>query len=454
MSRLVISTLMAGLILAAQDRFQGSVPSGAATGERLSISLPDAIARGVKSNLGALLANQDVRSAQGARWVALSQILPNVTTKTSEASQQINLAAFGFSAFPGIGQIVGPFSIFDTRGYLSQSLLNFRSLYNSRSATADQKATAFSSQDARDVVALVVTGLYLETGAGASRIEAARAQVDAAQAVYSQAADFLKNGVVPAIEVLRAQVELQTQQQRLISYRNDVEKLKLRLARAIGLPDGQPFELTDKIPYAPPPALKLEEAMDRAYASRMDYQSVAARVHSAELARKAAEADRLPSANFDANYGVNGPSLPHSHGTYTAGVSLDIPIFQGGRVRGEVLEADAQLEQRKAELADLRGRIAFEIRAAYLDLASAGDQVQVATSTVALAERQLTQARDRFAAGVTGNLEVVQAQEAVATSNENYISSLYTYNTAKATLARAMGNAEKTIPSLLQGVMP
>jgi outer membrane protein TolC len=278
--------------------------------------------------------------------------------------------------------------------------------------------------------------------------------VDAAQAVYSQAADFLKNGVVPAIEVLRAQVELQTQQQRLISYRNDVEKLKLRLARAIGLPDGQPFELADKIPYAPPPALKLEEAMDRAYSSRMDYQSVAARVHSAELARKAAEADRLPSANFDANYGVNGPSLPHSHGTYTAGVSLDIPIFQGGRVRGEVLEADAQLEQRKAELADLRGRIAFEIRAAFLDLASAGDQVQVATSTVALAERQLTQARDRFAAGVTGNLEVVQAQEAVATSNENYISSLYTYNTAKATLARAMGNAEKTIPSLLQGVMP
>jgi outer membrane protein TolC len=441
-------------MLAAQDRFQGSVPSGAATGERLSISLADAIARGVKSNLGALLANQDVRSAQGARWVALSQMLPNVTTKTSEASQQINLAAFGFAAFPGVGQIVGPFSIFDTRGYLSQSLLNFRSLYNSRSATADQKAAAFSSQDARDVVALVVTSLYLETGAGASRIEAARAQVDAAQAVYNQAADFLKNGVVPAIEVLRAQVELQTQQQRLISYRNDVEKLKLRLARAIGLPDGQPFELADKIPYAPPPALKLEEAMDRAYSSRMDYQSVAARVHSAELARKAAEADRLPSANFDANYGVNGPSLPHSHGTYTAGVSLDIPIFQGGRVRGEVLEADAQLEQRKAELADLRGRIAFEIRAAYLDLASAGDQVQVATSTVALAERQLTQARDRFAAGVTGNLEVVQAQEAVATSNENYISSLYTYNSAKATLARAMGNAEKTIPSLLQGVMP
>jgi outer membrane protein TolC len=132
-------------------------------------------------------------------------------------------------------------------------------------------------------------------------------------------------------------------------------------------------------------------------------------------------------------------------------VSLDIPIFQGGRVRGEVLEADAQLEQRKAELADLRGRIAFEIRAAYLDLASAGDQVQVATSTVALAERQLTQARDRFAAGVTGNLEVVQAQEAVASAHESYIQSLYAHNLSKVELAHATGDAEEGVKRYLKG---
>jgi outer membrane protein TolC len=144
----------------------------------------------------------------------------------------------------------------------------------------------------------------------------------------------------------------------------------------------------------------------------------------------------------------------NSHGTYTAAVSLNIPVFQGGRVRGDVLEADALLEQRRAQLADMRGRIAYEVRTAFLDLGAANEQVQVARSAVDLAQQQLTQARDRFAAGVTNNLEVIQAQEAVAMANENYISSLYAFNAAKAALGRAVGGAEKTIPSFLQGVMP
>ena len=454
----VIPILLAGAAFCQtsppSDRFQGSVASGVAIGDHLRLSLADAIARGMKTNLGALLANQDVKSAQGARGVALSRLLPQITTSTSETSEQINLAAFGFSGLPGIAPIVGPFGIFDARGSLSQPLLNFKSLYNSRSASADQRAAVLSAQDARDVVALVVTSLYLQAGAGASRIETARAQVAAAQTIYNQAVDFQKNGVVPAIEVLRAQVELQSQQQRLISYRSDVEKLKLRLARAIGLPDGQAFDLTDQIPYSPLPPLPQEEAISRAYTSRTDYQSAEARVHAAELARRSAEAGRLPSADFNGNYGVIGPAPDNSHGTYTASVSLSIPIFQGGRVRSEVAEADAELERRKAELADLRGRIAFDIRTAYLDLASAGEQAQVATSTVALAQQQLTQAQDRFAAGVTGNLEVVQAQEAAATANETYIASVYAYNAAKTMIARSIGNAEKTIPSILQGVMP
>jgi len=437
----------------APDRFHGSVASGAATSTALPLSLADAIARGMKTNLGALLANQDVRSAQGAHDEALSRLLPNLTAGISETSQQINLAAFGFSNFPGISEIVGPFGITDARASVSQPLLNFKSLYNTRAATADRKAATLSSQDARDVVALVVTGLYLQTTAAASRIETGRAQVKSAQAVYDQAVDFQKNGVVPAIEVLRAQVELQTQQQRLISYQSDTDKLKLRLARAIGLPDGQVFDLTDNIPFSPVPQLRLEDAIARAYTGRMDYQSAAARVQAAELARKAIDAQKLPTAEFDANYGDIGPNPDHSHGTYAAGVSLSVPVFQGGRVKSEVVQADAELERRKAELADLRGRIAFEIRTAYLDLASAGEQTRVASSTVSLAQQQLTQSQDRFAAGVTDNLEVVQAQEAVATANENYIASLYVYNAAKATLARSIGNAEKTIPSILQGVL-
>ena len=458
MTRKLASMLLAGLCLAqatlpAQGRFSGSVASGTATAERLPLSLADAIARGMKTNLGALLANQDVLSAQGARGEALSRLLPNLSAGVTEISQQINLAAFGFGHFPGVAEIVGPFGLTDLRATVSQPILNFKSIYNTRAASIDQKAATLSAQDARDVVALAVTGLYLQTGAAASRIDTGRAQVKAAQAVHDQAVDFQKNGVVPAIEALRAQVELQTQQQRLISYQNDLEKLKLRLARAIGLPDGQAFDLTDMIAYSAPPSLKAEDAIARAYTSRMDYLSAAARLQAAELSRKAVDAQKLPTADFNANYGDIGPAPDHSHGTYSAAVSVSVPLFQGGRVKSEVIQADAELERLKAQLAELKGRIAFEIRTAYLDLASAGEQTRVATSTVQLAQQQLTQSQDRFAAGVTDNLEVVQAQEAVATANETYISSLYAYNAAKATLARSIGNAEKTIPSIFQGAL-
>jgi outer membrane protein TolC len=436
--------------LSAQDRFSGSVATGTATPETLPLSLSDAIARGMKTNLGALVANQDVRSAEAARKQALSRLLPNITGGVSEESQQINLAAFGLS-LPGFPKIVGPFGLSDARATATAPILNFQSIYNNRAASADQKAASFSAQDARDMVALVVTGLYLQVGAAASRIDTGLAQVKAAQATYNQASDFRTNGVVPAIEVLRAQVELQTQQQRLIAYRNDQDKLKLRLARAIGLPDGQAFNLTDTIPYSNAPSLTLDDAIQRALSARADYHAAEVRVKSAELSRKAAGAEALPSAEFDGNYGAIGPSFADSHGTFAATAALRIPIFQGGRVKADVLRADAELERRRAELADLRGRIAYEIRAAYLDLTSAGEQTKVAANTVTLAEQQLTQSQDRFSAGVADNLEVVQAQEAVATAHENYISSLYTYNAARATLGRSIGNAEKTIPSLLRG---
>ena len=434
--------------------FLGSVPQGAATGDELPLSLADAVVRGLRYNLGTLLADQGTRAARGARFMALSGLLPNIGTTIRESSQQANLAAFGFPGLPGIAPIIGPFGLSDARGYVSQSILDFPSIQGTRAASQEVKAAEYASRDAQDVVVLVVTNLYLQAVAGASRAEATRAQVATAEASYKQAVDFKQNGVVPAIDVLRAQVELHAQQQRLIFFRNEFDKQKLGLARAIGLPDGQPLRLTDALPFAPLPPLTLEEAMSRALGARRDYQSALASVSAAELTRKAAQAERLPSLQFDGNYGIIGPTLTNSHGTYTAAVSLNIPIFQGERVHGRILESDALLEQRRAQLADLKGRIAFEVRTAFLDLNAAGEQVQVARGNVDLAQQQLTQARDRFTAGVTNNLEVIQAQEAVATANENYISSLYSYNSAKAALGRAVGGSEKTIPSFLQGVMP
>jgi outer membrane protein TolC len=428
------------------------VPSGPATSEVLTLSLSAAIDRGLAQNLGLRLGEQGVRSADAGRRLALSNLLPNLTAGAFESSQQVNLKAYGFSGIPGVPTIVGPFSVFDARLYASQSIFNLSARRSARASTEILRAARSSYQDARDVVVLVVTDLYLQAAAGRARIDAVRAQLNTAQALYDRAVSLKQAGVVPGIEVLRAQVELQAQKQRLIYYQNEFEKQKLNLARAIGLPVGQAFRLAGAIPYTPPPALSFEEALQQAYRSRSDCQSAAALVSAAETARKAALAERLPSLSFNGNYGDIGSKLTSSHGTYAVAASLNIPIFQGGRVRAEVLAADALLEQRKAELDSLRSSIDYELRTAFLDLQAAGQQVQVARSALDLANQQMTQAQDRFSAGVSSNIEVVQAQEALASSNENYISSLYAYHSAKASLARALGTAEKNVKQFLGGI--
>lgn len=448
----LLSAQVATEATSAQNPFLGSVSSGTASGE-LALTMQDAIQRGLKANLGLLLTDQQLAASRGSRSVALSRLLPDLTAGMHDASQQVNLAAFGFSGLPGINPIVGPFNLFDIRASLSQAILNLRALESARASSQNMRAAEFQYKDARDAVVLLVTAFYLQAQAAESRIATAQAQVTAADAFYKQAVSFKNAGTVPAIDVLRAQVELQSQRHRLIAYQNDFEKQKLKLARAIGLPEGQAITLADKMPYSPAAPPSFDDALKAAYGSRMDYQSLEARVRAAELTRKAASGGRWPTVNFNGDYGAIGQSPASNHGTYTAAFSLVVPVFDSGRIRGEVDQADAAMKQQKAQLEDLRGRIAYEIRTAMLDLKAAGDQVDVATSAVSLANQQVDQARDRFAAGVTSNLEVVQAQEALAGANENYISSLFAYNVARASLARAVGGMEKNIPTLLTGAI-
>lgn len=434
-----------------QSPFLGGVPSGQATPDVLPLSLKDAIDRGLKHNLGLMLSEQGTRAARGERLRALSDLLPKISWQTGETRQQINLQAFGFSSFPDIPSIVGPFNVFDTRAYLSQNILDFKALHGARAEAENLKAAEFSYRDSHDLVVLVCADLYLAANAASSRVDAATAELKTAQAVYDRAVDLKKAGTVPGIDALRAQVELQGQQQRLMYAENAFQKQKLTLARAIGLPIGQTFDLADKIPYSPAPPLPLDAALDLALKSRFDYQSAVALVRAAESNKKAAQGERLPALRFNADYGDIGLSPGNSHGTFTVAANVRVPIFQGGLVRGKVLEADALLRQRQAEVEDLRSRIDFEVRTAFMDLKSTGDQVQVALSAEDLATEQVKQAQDRFAAGVANSLEVVQAQEALATADENYISSLFNFNVAKATLARSMGQVENAAKQLLGG---
>jgi outer membrane protein TolC len=417
----------------------------------LDLSLLDAINRGLRANLGLYLTREAQGQALGAQYGTRSKLLPNITSRVADAVEQLNLAALGLPTNAGIAPIRGPFGLVDARGFLTQKLFDLEAINRNKAALQNIQVAKHSYQDARDLVTLVVGGSYLQIIAAGARIDAVQAQVNTSQSLYNQAVDLKKAGVVAAIDVLRAQVEFQVQQQRLLVAHNEFEKDKLQLARTIGLPLGQEFKLADTIPYAPAPPITFEQALERAYKNRSDYKAAQAQVRSAELIRKAAGDQRLPTLGVNADYGIIGPNIGNSHGTFTAAAALNIPIFQGGKVRGEVMQADAALREQQAQLDDIRARIEYEIRTAFLDLRSAADQVAVAQSSLQLAQEQLKQAQDRFAAGVTNNIEVIQAQEALATTNENYISSLFAHNLAKLNLSRALGITEEAVREFLGG---
>jgi outer membrane protein TolC len=445
-----------------QSPFQGSEPESKATPEVLQIDFKDAIDRGLRNNLGLLLASDQTQAARGERWKELSELLPNISARIQEDVQTQSLAALGFNklfpalAAPGantsnLPRLVPTFNYFDARAYLSQSLFNFRNLENERSATESLKAAQLNYKDAREVVVLAVGNSYLQAIAAAARVETAEAQVKNAQALYDKAADQQKAGLIPALDTLRSQVELRTRQQQLIAARNELAKEKLSVARIIGLAMGQEFVLTEKAPYQSLTPSPLEGYLQRAYASRADYQAAEAHVRAAELSRKAAAAGRYPSLDLNANLGDIGVNPSQSNGTWQVNGGINIPIFAGNRVHADVLEADARLKQARSQLGDLRGRIDYEVRSALLDLNAAAEQVEVARSSVDLAEQALVQSQDRFTAGVADNLEVVQAQEALAGAHESYIQSLYAHNLAKVELAYSIGDAEDGVKRYLKG---
>ena len=433
--------------------FAGSVPAKLVPGV-LPLSLQDAIDRGLKQNLGLLLSNADIRSARGQRWEQLSALLPHVTAAPYVADSKINLAELGFTSL-GWNQAsrrpLALFLILTRVSIVTQSLFDWKSINATRAASQSLKSADYTYKDARDLVVLAVGYTYLQAIADEARIETAEAQVKTAQALYDQATDQVNAGTSPDIDGLRAKVELQTRQQQLIQAKNNFAIQKLTVARVIGLAPGQEFEFTDKSPYQPFEGITVDEALKRAYASRSDYQAAMTDVRAAEFSRKAAVAGYLPSLSFNADYGAAGSHPSTATQVFDVRGTLSIPIFQGGSVHGDVLQADARLEQSRERLDNLRAQIDSDVRTALLNLQSSADQVNVARSNIDLAEETLAQSRDRFSAGVTDTVEVVQSQEAVASAHEQYISSLYSYNFAKISLVRALGIAEEGVKEYFKG---
>jgi len=419
------------------------------------LSLADAVTRGVRTNIAVLVNETNRDSAIGADKRALAALLPNLSISVAESVRQTNLAAFGFSgfagSFEGFKSVVGPFGLFDARAALNMSLLDLSSRYGRQASTENVASSREAIDDARDTVASLVASLYYQAVALESRLRTAEAQRATSERLYQQAQDQKNAGVVAGIDVLRAQVQLQGDEQRVIAARNDWAKQKLRLANAIGMPLTDPIRLTDTQMSETTVDLTLDGALQEALQGRADYRSYATRIRSAELRVQAARAERLPTVGVQSDYGLLGKSAVQTHGTFSVTAGVRVPIFEGGRIEGDIQQADAQLREQKARQMDLANHIDLEIRSAMLDIESASQRTAAAKTATRLADLQLEQARDRFTAGVTDNLEVVQSQSAVAVAQDNYINSLFELQLAKAALARALGQTERNLQRFLIG---
>ena len=438
-----------------QGPFAGSTSSVAKLPFSGRLSLREAVDRAIEFNLGAVGLTQAVRQARGQTKIARSALLPNLNASLSETVQQTNLQALGVHfdlPIPGFSPptIVGPFNYFDLRASLSQTVLDLTARNNYRAAKELARANELSVEDARDLIVLAVGGTYLQVIAARSRIEAARAQLTTAEALFKQASEQRTAGVVAQIDLNRSQIQLLTQQQRLVSLENDYAKLKITLARLAGLPPNEQYEISDAIPFAEAPPLSLADALRQAFEQRADLKAAEAQVEAAERARSAARAERLPSFGVRADYGVIGTNPSQAHGTFAVAGTVRVPIWQGGRVKGQTEVADAALDQRRAELDDLKGRIESEVRNAYFDLQAAASQVEVARKNIQVATQNLDLTRQKFDAGVSDNVEVVQSQEALSTANTDYINSVFAHNLAKLSLARAIGRAAEALPRFLK----
>lgn len=429
--------------------FTGSTPNGKVSPNLLSLTLQQALAMGLRTNLGSIEQSAQSQQAEAQRGLAEAGLFPTLNAGVAEAFERENLRTLGVSlqSIPESSK----FNFYDARFRLQQSVLDLVKLDSLHSASESLKASLLATRNTRDMIVLAVAGSYLQLISTNARVVAAQAQVETSRAIFQQAADRFEAGLAARVDRDRAQVQYQTEQQRLRSLQADRDTQKLKLSRLIGLPLGQPFTPADDFPYAPLTSTFDEPtSLTRAQSDRSDIQAAGASLRAAQNNVKATRAERYPTLNIDANFGAAGttPSF-HSTGVYTVSGLLAIPIYEGGRIRADEKAADAALKQRQAELANAHAQADQDVRQAFIDLNAAADQVAVAQSNVQLSHETLTQSRDRFIAGVADTVEVVQAEQAVVQADDDLISAVFEHNLAKVSLARAMGNAEQTLPQLL-----
>jgi len=420
-----------------------AIPARAQNSAALRLTLRQAVATALKENPQVQIATLTFAQSQEDKTIARSALLPQAGVELLDRATRFNIDAQFGSKFPGIPQHAGPFQFFQVGPSVTMPLLDL-SLWR-RWQAAHQGVSASEAQQTtvREQVVLLVVSQYLAGLRAHAAVTAAQSRVDLAQALYDQADDLQKHGVGTGIDTLRANVELQNEKQRLLEAQTQQKVALFGLARLLSLDPQQEIELADSPSFFETPETDASRSIAQAYETRPEMKALEARAHIAELARRGASESRLPTVNFLGTWGEQGLSAPSAIPAYIYQVTVDVPLFTSGRIHAEIAKANQELKKVDQERTELRNQIALEVKTSQAQLDAAQHEVDVANLGVSLAHEEVTQARDRFQAGVANNIEVVSAQDALARANDNQIDALYRYNQARADLSHSTGQIEE-----------
>ncbi|PSH05348.1 MAG: hypothetical protein CXZ00_01240 [Acidobacteria bacterium] len=408
----------------------------------LRLTLADAIHRGLQANLGVLVAGSRVQETAGTTERRQSRLLPRVRIETPVAIQSRSLVALGISS-PRVPlpEVVGPYSTYETRAYADQAIVDLQALHQFRATKQSAAAAKSDYQDARDLVIRNVAALYLSAQSQFAEVVAAQSRVDTAQALATLARDQRAAGVATGIDVLRAQVQLANERQSLVQSQNRAKSSLLVLARNIGMSPGIAIELADPLEYRETRSISVSSVLPEALAARPDYQSLLRQRDALNEQLRAARARFFPQLILSGNYGGVGRNIGSILPTGAAQVSLVFTAFDRDR-NGEVLETEAKIRRIEAQINDSKLGVEQELRQALLNIDSAAEEVTVAGAGLDLAKKEVDLARLRFSEGVTNNIEVISAQDALSRAQQNSITALTHHVDARISLARALGNTE------------
>lgn len=417
---------------------------------RLSLKQAVDIALAPEGNTRIQLAEEIVRQAEARSAQSRAALLPDLESSIGQQNQTRNLAALGIRVVVPVAgftfpQFVGPFSTFDARATATQSIFDFSAIRRFQASRLGVRVAREESDSTRDQVAGQVAKLYLAALRANALLETAQANVTLAEALLKLANDQKAAGTGTGLEVTRARTQLANERQRLLAADNERTRAHLQLLKAMDMELSTTIELSDKLAMNPVENVRVEHALAVALESRADYKAQLKRSENARLNHSATKLERLPSIAGFADYGSIGSSINHAVPTRTYGLSVRIPVFDGGRGDARRSESLSQLRQEQIKERDLREEIELEIRQAMDSLHSAQEQVKVSEEGLALAESELAQARRRYQAGMASSLEVTDAQTRLARARDNQIAALFNYNQARVDMGQAMGTIRRMI---------